>query len=377
MGGLSERVRYPPYIWRALPYWLNKLPMFALKGLIFMAKILFTKKAIVDWHIYAATMVKTIYGYAMYGWRVTTSNINIKAKQNLNGWYTPEHIATLKEVANQKPPVWGFDCVNTTKGILWGWTGDESKDKGGAVHGSNGVPDTNADGMIQQCYDVSTDFSKIEIGEGLWLKGHWGLYIGNGLAVECTGRWKNGVQITAVHNIGKKAGYNGRLWTKHGKLPWVDYDGVLDDIHAEKIELGSRSLQKGMTGTDVIELQQDLMTLGYDLGSYGADGDYGSVTYSAVRQFQKDNGIAVSGTATLVTIDILNDLIKARMSVVKIEGGNCWIRTEPNSSTGKKIAVAKKGEVFGYLGKTTDNGWHLIEYNGGEGWVSGKYGKVV
>lgn len=54
--------------------------------------------------------------------------------------------------------------------------------------------------------------------------GHWGLYIGDGLAVECTPIWYNGVQITGVGNIGVKGGYNSRVWKKHGKLPWVDYD---------------------------------------------------------------------------------------------------------------------------------------------------------
>ena len=37
---------------------------------------------------------------------------------------------------------------------------------------------------------------------------------------------ENKVQITAVGNIGSKAGYNTRRWTKHGKLPYVDYTGA-------------------------------------------------------------------------------------------------------------------------------------------------------
>ena len=55
------------------------------------------------------------------------------------------------------------------------------------------------------------------------MPGHIGVYIGDGLAVECTPKWDNKVQITAVANIGKKAGYNSRKWTKHGKLPYVEY----------------------------------------------------------------------------------------------------------------------------------------------------------
>ena len=48
--------------------------------------------------------------------------------------------------------------------------------------------------------------------------------IPDGLAVECTPKWENRVQITAVKNIGTKAGYNARQWTKHGKIPYLTYD---------------------------------------------------------------------------------------------------------------------------------------------------------
>ena len=80
--------------------------------------------------------------------------------------------------------------------------------------------------MITKCKDVSTTgWANMEVGEALWVKGHIGVYIGNGLAVECTPAWKNQVQVTAVGNIGAKSGYNTRTWTKHGKLPYVTYTG--------------------------------------------------------------------------------------------------------------------------------------------------------
>ena len=119
----------------------------------------------------------------------------------------------------------GFDCVNLTKGILWGWNGNQNAAYGGAKYAANGVPDVSADGMIAKCRDVSASgWDKLIPGEGLWIPGHWGLYIGDGLAVECTPIWGNGVQITGVGNIGIKSGYNSRVWKKHGKLPWIDYD---------------------------------------------------------------------------------------------------------------------------------------------------------
>jgi len=118
-----------------------------------------------------------------------------------------------------------FDCVGLIKAILWGWNGS-NKSLGGAVYGSNGVPDINADTMIKHCKGVSTDFSNIQIGEALWCSGHIGIYIGDGLGVECTPAWANGVQITAVGNIGTKSPYKTRRWTKHGKLPYVTYEAA-------------------------------------------------------------------------------------------------------------------------------------------------------
>lgn len=118
------------------------------------------------------------------------------------------------------------------KGILWGWNGNSSSYTGGAKYNTNGVPDVSANGMITKCKNVSTTgWKDMEIGEGLWMEGHWGLYIGDGLAVECTPVWKNGVQITAVGNIAPKAGYNTRTWTKHGKLPYITY--VKDEAKEE------------------------------------------------------------------------------------------------------------------------------------------------
>ena len=134
--------------------------------------------------------------------------------------------------------IFGFDCVCLVKSVLWGWNGDKSSVYGGAVYKANGVPDIGANRMIEQCTDISEDFGNVEIGAFLWLEGHCGVYIGDGLAVECTPIWKDGVQITAVKNIGEKAGYNSRRWTKHGRLPYVDYtpEEIPEETDPEEIK---------------------------------------------------------------------------------------------------------------------------------------------
>ena len=277
------------------------------KEVIKVSNLIMTAAELVQRAIDVAKNYKTIYMYAAFGFQVTDATIKDKSTQNLNGWYTSTRIAMLNAVANQKPPVWGFDCVNLYKALLWGWTGDESKERGGAKFASNGVPDTNANGLFGKCTEKSADFSRIVPGEALWIEGHFGLYIGDGLAVECTPNWKNGVQITAVLNISSKSGYNGRKWTQHGKLPYLAYD----ESAAPAIwKLGDRTLIKGNTGDDVMELQTALVKLGYDLGNYGvngdgADGEFGAKTEAAVKKVQAVAGITQTGTFDMATYNAL------------------------------------------------------------------------
>ena len=68
-------------------------------------------------------------------------------------------------------------------------------------------------------------------------------------------------------------------------------------------------LRKGSTGPDVKSLQKKLLQIGYYLGSYGADGDYGDATVTAVRKFQKDNSLAVDGEAGPNTLAAVNKVL--------------------------------------------------------------------
>ena len=185
-----------------------------------------TAKVFVDKAVDIAKNYKTLYVMGCFGAPLTGSNVSRYCNNhsyNKNATRT----AMIKAAANQSPPVFGFDCVCLIKGILWGWDGDASRTYGGAGYAINGVPDIGADTMITKCTGVSTTgWDDMVIGEAVWMSGHIGIYIGDGLAVECSPKWENKVQITAVGNIGSKAGYNTRRWTKHGKLPYVDYTGA-------------------------------------------------------------------------------------------------------------------------------------------------------
>ena len=175
---------------------------------------------------------KTLYVLGCFGAPLNAKNKDRYCKNQAFN----KQVSRTKKIQAASSDTFGFDCVCLIKGLLWGWNANTSKTYGGASYASNNVPDIGADQMIKKCKDVSTDFSNILVGEAVWMEGHIGVYIGNGLAVECTPKWDDGVQITAVHNIGKKSGYNGRKWTKHGKLPYVTYEEPVAPEDPEKTE---------------------------------------------------------------------------------------------------------------------------------------------
>ena len=271
-----------------------------------------------------ATNFKTLYVMGCFGSPMTASN---KARFCNNHSYNKK--SDRKALINAaSTDTFGFDCVCLIKGILWGWTGNKAKVYGGATYASNNVPDVDANRMIELCSNVSTDFSNIEVGEAVWMKDHIGVYVGDGLAVECTPKWKNGVQITAVHNIGKKSGYNGRSWTKHGKLPYLTYvksetkvETVKNDTNESLITFikavqkacgakvdgiaGAETLSKTVTLSAKVNskhavvkvVQKRLKELGYaEVGT--ADGVAGPKFTKAVVHFQKDNKCFPDGVIT-------------------------------------------------------------------------------
>ena len=67
-------------------------------------------------------------------------------------------------------------------------------------------------------------------------------------------------------------------------------------------------LQRGDKGTAVKAMQAVLIALGYDLGEWGADGDFGAATEAAVKTFQRDHGLpqtGIFGPTAQATVDRL------------------------------------------------------------------------
>ena len=234
-----------------------------------------TNKEFVDKLLNIVNNYKTIYAYGTFGQKLTTSIINQKAKQYPN-WYTSTRKNNLLNLVGKN--YFAFDCVGLIKGVLWGWNGSNTTN-GGAKYQSGGVPDINANGLINKCTNISTNFSSITMGEVVWMSGHVGIYYKNGQVIECSPAFNNKVQITNLTQ---------RAWKKHGYLPWITY--------SSSNFLPSRGyFKKGDSGKNVEKICDFLSTF--------VKGDYfGDYAVACTKVFQKQNGLEADGNIGPITL---------------------------------------------------------------------------
>lgn len=265
----------------------------------------------------AAAKQKTLYVRGAFGWPMTEQN-----KQRALAAYAYNRRADrAAQLLKADADTFGFDCVCFLKALLWGWEADKTKRYGGAVYLTGGVPDVDEATMLAVCRDVSRDFSCIETGEMLWMPGHMGVYVGDGLAAECSPAWDDGVQVTAVLNIGSKEGYHGRAWVKHGKLPYVTYPeapkftvaqwqraAVIDGFAFPRYGTdGLWGKECAAVATRAVcrrrgqYLYPQLTKLVQQAVNVASDGKFGPKTEEAVKLWQQSHGLAADGQVGINT----------------------------------------------------------------------------
>lgn len=100
---------------------------------------------------------------------------------------------------------------------------------------------------------------------------HTGLHIGNGNIIHCSVEVKRGKTTE-------------RGWTHYAIPKGIDGKVVTKP-----------TIRRGDEGPYVVECQQDLIKLGYDVGPTGADGKFGRRTETAVKAFQANSGLKADG----------------------------------------------------------------------------------
>ncbi len=239
---------------------------------------LLTGEMLADW-AEAALAAGARYWYGTC-WYRATDELLARKKRQYPAHYTQTRMAAYESHVTAGRMV--CDCVGLIKGFFW--TGNGA---GANVYRANNCPDTSADGMIGLCGETGAMASLPETrGAVLWKKGHIGVYVGGGMAVEARG-FSYGVVRT------KEA---GRGWQKWGYLPdsMLAYGGQA--VPAEPM------LRRGMCG-DAVERMQALLIAWNKaaLPLWGADGDFGAETRNWVMRFQKARSIEIDGIVGPVT----------------------------------------------------------------------------
>ena len=116
------------------------------------------------------------------------------------------------------------DCSGLIKGILWGYP-----EKGEYM--GNGVPDINADTMINNCSKKSTNFYHLPKGAVVHMKGHIGVHVGDGVCIEASPKWEDGIQKTFINGSGysNTQKLHSRTWTDWGLFKYIDYSNGGDN----------------------------------------------------------------------------------------------------------------------------------------------------
>ena len=139
----------------------------------------------------------------------------------------------------------------------------------------------------------------------------------------------------------------------------------------------AEGLRRGDRGDAVRAMQAALLAWdGGLLPEYGADGDFGEETEAAVKRLQRAAGLPETG----VYDSAAREALAARAACGHIlAAGDVNVRAEPGTDA-PVIGVLRRSQAAPYLGETRRWGgrdWHRVRFGGGDGWVSGKYGKRV
>lgn len=124
-------------------------------------------------------------------------------------------------------------------------------------------------------------------------------------------------------------------------------------------------LKKGDKGTNVKKAQQLLIAKGYSCGYFGADGDFGDGTISAVKAFQKANNLEVDGVIGEATwAALLEDAKEDKPAEVKKDNVPAPIPSSTQFDRQKLIDVAMA--EIGYLEKKSESQLDNREANAGQ-----------
>ena len=127
------------------------------------------------------------------------------------------------------------------------------------------------------------------------------IFIKKGTTMSHTGFYYNGETIECSSGVQHFTKMKANRWTHWAVAKCFDGNWSTPAKEQEKQpEKGQQTvnrptIRKGNKNVYVKQVQEKLIALGYNLGICGADGDFGTATENAVKQFQRDHGLTADG----------------------------------------------------------------------------------
>ena len=152
---------------------------------------------------YAKAQLGKPYWYGTFGNTASASLLKMKREQYPAYYDQTKYKVLFTSQFGERV----HDCVGLIKGYLWSETPTSPP-----VY--NAAQDVSANGMLGKCKERGKISTMPDIaGTLVFMKGHVGVYIGNGFVIEAKGH-DSGVVKTKL---------KGRGWTDWGFCPWIDY----------------------------------------------------------------------------------------------------------------------------------------------------------
>ena len=215
---------------------------------------------------------------------------------------------------------WIGHMVADCSGLIYGFY---CRNGGKMVHGSDTMYRSYCEKKGTLKTGKRSDGKKIKPGTAVFTYnkdkgkyGHVGVYIGEDLVIEAMGA-QHGVTTSKITK-----------WGYWGELKGLDYSEYDDGKDQEKsdpekpddpVTTEKPTVKRGSSGEYVTLLQTKLINLGYNLGTSGADGKFGSRTEIAVKQFQRDWDLVEDGICGPATWKMLDSTVSNKLFTVTIK----------------------------------------------------------
>jgi len=133
-----------------------------------------------------------------------------------------------------------------------------------------------------------------------------------------------------------------------------------------KVDAGMPTLRKGSSGSNVKKAQQALIAKGYSCGIFGADGDFGSGTLSAVNAIRKDCGLEQTGIIDNDLWIILLDLTASVNPESPVKQDNVAPPVPSTTQFDRQMLLDIALAEIGYCEKNSESQLDDREANGGQ-----------